>query len=73
MQSTDLTLLPFFGEDVAYKSFLKNFLFDQEMPKASDGEGLMVLCPGWTEKQQKEQSDFFPQILLLHNQKKQSV
>lgn len=43
--STDLTLLSFLSKDVTDQRLLKNFLFDQEMPKTSGWEGLVVLCP----------------------------
>lgn len=42
---TDLTLLPFLGEDVTDQNLLKNFLFDEEMPKTAGREGQVVLCP----------------------------
>lgn len=45
MWTADLTLLPFLSKDVTDQSLLKNFLFDQEMPKTSGWKGLMVLCP----------------------------
>lgn len=46
MLSADLTLLSFLCEDITDQSLLKNFLFDEEMPKASDWERLVILCPG---------------------------
>lgn len=41
----DLTLLPLLGEDVTDQSLLEDFLFDQEVPQPSSGEGEVVLCP----------------------------
>lgn len=43
--ATDLTLLSLLGKNVADQSLLENVLFDQEMPKTSGWEGLVVLCP----------------------------
>lgn len=42
--AADLTLLSFFSKDVTDQSLLKNFLFDQKVPKTSGWEGLVVLC-----------------------------
>lgn len=43
--ATDLTLLSLLGKNVADQSLLESVLFDQEMPKTSGWEGLVVLCP----------------------------
>lgn len=45
MWAADLTLLPFLGKDVTDQRLLKNFLFDQEVPKTSGWKRLSVLCP----------------------------
>lgn len=57
MWAAHLTLLPFLSEDVTDQSLLKNFLFDQEVPKTSSWKGLMVLCP---------EKDIGTKIIRLH-------
>lgn len=45
MWPADLALLPFLGKNVTDQSLLKNFLFDQEVPKTPGWKGQVVLCP----------------------------